>query len=199
MKKNEVKIGEAYMAKVTNDVVPVRIDSESPTGGWSGKNIATGRKVQIKSAQRLRRKCTEADLSGLGRPKPKQRRSVAPKATASPTSTTGAKTSSKAAKEAKSPPAPTRAKQGDTAAKPKEAKMSALDAAAKVLAEAKEPMAARAIVDAAFAKNYWKSDGLTPWATLYSAMIREISTKGQKSRFERGDRRGTFRTRRVSK
>ena len=42
-------------------------------GGWDATNIATGRKVRIKSAQRLRRKCTEADLAGLERPTPKQR------------------------------------------------------------------------------------------------------------------------------
>ena len=50
MKKDDVKIGENYMAKVTNSVVPVRIDTEKPNGGWDGKNLATGRKIHIKSA-----------------------------------------------------------------------------------------------------------------------------------------------------
>lgn len=67
MKKNDVKIGQSYMAKVTDSVVPVRIDAVNSHGGWDGKNIASGRNVRIKSAQRLRRKCTEADLAGLSR------------------------------------------------------------------------------------------------------------------------------------
>ncbi len=54
MKKNDVKIGQSYMAKVTNSVVPVRIDAVNSHGGWDAKNIASGRKVRIKSAQRLR-------------------------------------------------------------------------------------------------------------------------------------------------
>jgi len=40
----------------------------------------------------------------------------------------------------------------------------------------------------AFEKGYWKSDGATPWATIYSAMIREIAAKGKESRFKKVDR-----------
>ncbi len=54
MKKNEVKIGRVYTAKVTNKVVQVRIDAESRYGGWDATNLATGKKVRIQSAQRLR-------------------------------------------------------------------------------------------------------------------------------------------------
>jgi len=54
MKKNEVKIGERYLAKVSGSVSPVRLDAESPYGGWDGTNLDTGRQVRIKSAQRLR-------------------------------------------------------------------------------------------------------------------------------------------------
>ena len=54
-------------------------------------------------------------------------------------------------------------------------KMSGLDAAAKVLAEAGKPMNVRAIVETALAKGYWRTGGATPWATVYSAMIREIA------------------------
>jgi len=78
-------------------------------------------------------------------------------------------------------------------AKPKAAprKMSGLDAAAKVLAEAGEPMNAKAICEAALAKGYWATKGATPWATLYSAMIREIAAKGADARF-RKTARGMF-------
>jgi hypothetical protein len=64
MKKNEVKVGGTYLAKVSDKVVPVRIDGENPHGGWDATNEATGKKVRIKSAQRLRgeagRKATPA-------------------------------------------------------------------------------------------------------------------------------------------
>ena len=49
MKKNEVKIGGVYTAKVTNKIVQVRIDAESRYGGWDATNLATNKKVRIKS------------------------------------------------------------------------------------------------------------------------------------------------------
>lgn len=65
MKKANVKIGTTYVAKVSNHVVPVRIDSLNVYGGWNGTNLETGRSVRIKSAQRLRceivRKTEHAD------------------------------------------------------------------------------------------------------------------------------------------
>jgi len=54
MKKSDVKLGGTYLAKVTDKVVSVRLDAENPHGGWDGTNLATGKKVRIKSAQRLR-------------------------------------------------------------------------------------------------------------------------------------------------
>lgn len=63
--------------------------------------------------------------------------------------------------------------------------MSGLDAAAKVLAEAKEPMSAKQIVETALAKGLWKTGGATPQATIYAAMIREIAAKGGDARFKK--------------
>ncbi|MCB9838218.1 MAG: winged helix-turn-helix domain-containing protein [Phycisphaeraceae bacterium] len=71
--------------------------------------------------------------------------------------------------------------------KPK--RVSLLDAAATVLACAKEPMPAKAIVEAVTAKNLWKSPGgKTPHATLYAAMTREIAAKGKGARFRKVER-----------
>jgi len=53
MKKNEVKIGGEYVAKVSGDKVIVKIDSESRFGGWNATNTYTGRSVRIKTAARL--------------------------------------------------------------------------------------------------------------------------------------------------
>jgi len=60
--------------------------------------------------------------------------------------------------------------------------MSGLDLAAKVLAEAKEPLNAKTIAERAIAEG-WKTKGKTPEATLYAAIIREISKKGKDARF----------------
>jgi len=72
---------------------------------------------------------------------------------------------------------------------PKEKKTSALDAAVKVLGENGEPMNCQEMIKAMSDKGYWKSPGgLTPHATLYSAIIREIKTKGKEARFKKADR-----------
>ena len=71
----------------------------------------------------------------------------------------------------------------------KNGKLSAIDAAAKVLGEAKEPMNTRAMIEAMAKKVYWTSPGgKTPWATLYSAILNEVTTKGKESRFKKTDR-----------
>ena len=74
--------------------------------------------------------------------------------------------------------------------KPKaEKKASALDAAAKVLGEAKAPMTTKELVEAMAAKNLWKSpEGKTPDRTLYSAIAREILKKGRAARFQKAEK-----------
>jgi hypothetical protein len=66
--------------------------------------------------------------------------------------------------------------------------LSGLDAAAKVLGEAGEPMNAKAMVDAMLTKGYWVTAGKTPHATIYAAIIREIAAKAEKSRFKKTSR-----------
>ena len=71
------------------------------------------------------------------------------------------------------------------------AKLSALDAAALVLAELSKSEAATGIgandlIDRMQSNGLWQSPGgKTPSATLYAAMVREISAKGDASRFAR--------------
>jgi hypothetical protein len=68
-------------------------------------------------------------------------------------------------------------------------KLSCLDAAAKVLSEKRGPMTTGEMIEAMAAKKYWTSPGgKTPAATLYSAILREINTKGKESRFEKTER-----------
>lgn len=80
-----------------------------------------------------------------------------------------------------------KAKKADGKQKPK--RVSALDAAAQVLAKAAEPMTAQQLIVAMAEKGLWKSPGgKTPHATLYAAMIREINAKGKEARFAKVDR-----------
>jgi len=64
---------------------------------------------------------------------------------------------------------------------------SGLDLAAKVLADAGEPLNAKQIAERAIAAG-WKTSGKTPHATLYSAMLREIQKKGDAARFRKVER-----------
>ena len=67
--------------------------------------------------------------------------------------------------------------------------LSALDAAAKVLAETSQPKACKELIEAMAQKGYWSSPGgKTPASTLYSGITKEIATKGKDSRFKKTDR-----------
>ena len=64
--------------------------------------------------------------------------------------------------------------------------LGCLDAAVEVLkaeSAGAEGMTAEAIVKLAMDRGLWTTKGQTPGATLYSAIIREIATKGEASRF----------------
>jgi hypothetical protein len=66
---------------------------------------------------------------------------------------------------------PTKAKAAKLKIAKPDGKLSALDAAAKVLAGAGEPMNTKAMIEAMAAKNLWTSPGgATPWATLYTVV-----------------------------
>jgi hypothetical protein len=68
-------------------------------------------------------------------------------------------------------------------------KLSAIDAAAKLLAGAKEPLTTKEMIEQLAAKGLWKTPGgKTPDRTLYSAILREIATKGKDARFKKTER-----------
>ena len=64
-------------------------------------------------------------------------------------------------------------------------KMSGLSAAAKVLAEAGEPLNAKTLTERILTQGLWQTAGKTPAATICAAMLREIKTKGNGSRFRK--------------
>lgn len=77
----------------------------------------------------------------------------------------------------------------EKATKKSDGKMSAIDAAAKVLAESGTAMTTAEMILAMSLKGYWTSPGgKTPAATLYSSILREVATKGEQARFVKTER-----------
>ena len=167
MKKAEVKIGGKYYANVTGKKVEIQIDSEKPSGGWNATNLATGKKILVKSAQRLQ--------GEVGKSK----------------STAKTQSESPVEQPADTNPdvVPIKPKRVAKKAEGQEPKrLSALAAAHKVLCEATEPLNVQQMIEAMTSKGYWTSPGgKTPHATLYSAILRELA-KGEASRFVKTDR-----------
>jgi hypothetical protein len=105
-------------------------------------------------------------------------------------SATKTKKAAKAEEAAREPKKPAKKKpDGKPAKAEKSPKPSALDAAVKVLGEAGAAMTTGEMIVAMAEKGYWSSPkGLTPAATLYSAILREIKVKGKESRFTKTER-----------
>jgi hypothetical protein len=115
------------------------------------------------------------------------------------------KTRKKATKAEAAPPAepseaaaatspPTKTKT-EKAKEPKAKRVSALDAALRVVEDAGRPMTCQEMIETMAAKGYWTSPGgKTPAATLYSAILRHIQTKGAASRFAKAERGKFTRT-----
>ena len=204
MKKHEVKVGQTYLAKVSDKVVPVRIDGENPHGGWDATNEATGKKVRVKSAQRLRgeagRKVTGAAGGGeVSNPLEAHYRAQKDATKMEKAAKVAAMRKEVAEKLAKPDPeldAAVKAAEEDRrakkakVAKPKgERKGGVLDAAVQVLKTASGgPLGCKEMVERMLAKGLWKTSGKTPAATLYAAIIREIAAKGKDARFHKTGR-----------
>ena len=111
----------------------------------------------------------------------------AKKATEAETTTT-----TKAAPVPEAPSAmlePAKTKAPKAKPEPKQKKLSALDAAAKVLVEQGKPLNCQEMIDEMSRKKYWTSaKGLTPHSTLYAAILREIKVKGKDARFQKTER-----------
>jgi len=68
-------------------------------------------------------------------------------------------------------------------------KLSALDAAARVLQQTAQAMSCTELIAAMAAQGYWSSPrGRTPAGTRYSAVLRELRTRGDQARFRKTER-----------
>jgi hypothetical protein len=76
---------------------------------------------------------------------------------------------------------------------PKRDKLSALEAAVRVLGETGQAMNCQELIAAMAAQGYWTSPkGRTHASTLYASILRELQTKGDSARFLKTDR-GKFK------
>jgi hypothetical protein len=98
---------------------------------------------------------------------------------------TAKKTSKKPPDKKKSAKASKPQRAAETAPK----KLSALNAAVRVLQETKQAMSCPELIEVMATKGYWTSPGgKTPAATLYSALLRELQRKGKEARFKKTER-----------
>ena len=180
MKKADVKIGSTYYANVSGQRTEIRIDAEKPRGGWDATNLATGKKIVIKSARRLQGEVGAKRSRVKSTPDGNVAVVVNEAATMEATSSE----SSPAGGVLKKPRTTKAAAGADIGQK----KLSCVAAALKVLAEAEQPLNAKEMITAMEAKGYWTSPGgKTPHATLYSAILRDLAA-GDDAKFVKIER-----------
>ena len=180
MTKDQVQVGERYEAKVGSRWVGVSILGPAKSG-WNAVSDM-GKPIRIKDVRHLR--------SGPA-PEPQERAPDAPQEaialTADPEPAEVAPRAKRAARAKATAPVATPAKEAGE--KPKApVKLTCLDASAQVLQEAGEPLQCKTMVARMQEQGLWTTTAPTPAATLYSAILREITVKGDASRFKKTDR-----------
>jgi len=170
MKNSDVQMGATYLVKVADNLVPVKIVREHPSGGWEGTSEKTGKTICIKSAQRLRKRLGDA--------------------------ANGAAKAEKSTKDAKAETGRDTGERGATGGQPNAdaattgKAMSLMDAAVHILSLGTgDPMRCKDIVDLVVKRNLWTpGKGKTPASTLYASILRELTTKGDACRFVKTER-----------
>jgi hypothetical protein len=170
MNERQVKLGRVYTAEVAKRETSVRIDEKHPDGGWKAINLSSGKPVRVKTAARLGREVSKAELKS-GKAPGMQKAPV--------------RRSTKKPGPPKTTNRPTASRKGQATPS---IKLSGLGAAHRVLQESNEPLTAGEIIEQAAAKGYWQSSAATPQATIHAAMSREIKQKGNASRFKKAGR-----------
>ncbi len=192
MKKAEVTIGGKYYANVSGNRCEIQIAAEKPRGGWDATNLATGKKIHVKSAQRLQGEVgarrERAKVTTDGNVTVVENEPVTVITIDGESSTAVAVP--KKQRKSKTVPTETAIETADAGEK----RLSCVSAALRVLAESSDPMNAQELITAMETKGYWTSPGgKTPHATLYSAILRDLA-KGDESRFVKTER-GRFSVR----
>ncbi|MBI5725788.1 MAG: winged helix-turn-helix domain-containing protein [Planctomycetes bacterium] len=160
MEKKQIQVGQVYSTKCGGAWLSVRIDKSLGHGRYEGTSLPSGKVIKT---------CTDA-IRGDGQSEAQWKVSRTPKQHDLPV------------------PQPSPKIEKPKAEKKKQRGPSGLDSAVAVLAEAKGPMNTTDMVKRMLETGMWKTNGKTPAATIYAAIIREISTLGGKARFKKTDR-----------
>jgi len=183
MKKSDVQIGATYLVKVASNLVPVRITKEHDPGadgnfrGWDGTSVKTGKTIRIKSPQRLRKRLTDPEQAKAVHTADQQNARLRDERAASEDGMTAseramadtATQAEKLAKATKDAKAKAERNTGEPAATGGK-RLSLIDAAAQVLADAKQPLSTREMVERVTERGLWTpGEGKTPANTLYTA------------------------------
>ena len=163
-----IKIGQCYIAKFTKQEMPVRIESQKDNGIWISRSLTHGRVVFVKNEQILR-VCNESDLVEYAKTVVPNRRSKKQ----TPSSVLAAETPHVARvrkAKAKRPSVP-------------EFGLTLVEAAYRILREAKRPLSCQEIVSRAIQRKYWRSSGATPQNSLNATINRDMKANKEKSRF----------------
>jgi len=158
VKKSEVKIGQEYLCKIGRNDVRVTAVSAPAVGAITLKTVATNKTIKIADPARL--------SPAPGKPVAKGAE-IAPTAAAKSTTTKTTKTTAERASK----------------------KTGLLDAAVAVLTKMKVPMNCPQIINEMRSSHLYEfGKGLTPAATLYASILREIQKKGGQARFKKVQR-----------
>ena len=68
MKAKDIKVGVTYIAKVSGNLVPVRVDNVREVGAWTGQYKGTGRTVYDVTNLRTKRKLVFRSAAKFRRP-----------------------------------------------------------------------------------------------------------------------------------
>jgi hypothetical protein len=180
--KKRIEMGHVYSVRVGEAWVAARVDKSLGHGRYEGTTVrpdGTGAAVKF---------ATDA-VRGQGMPEAAWREKHTPKKEEPKpdVAATVAAVEKGNLAEGVTVPSP-RKRKAAGAAKEKAKRPSGLDSAVVVLAEAGKPMNTADIVARMMETGLWKTKGKTPAATIYAAIIREISAKGAESRFRKTER-----------
>jgi len=175
-----IKIGQCYVARFTKTDMPIRMESLEANGQWKARSLTHGRIVVVKSESQLIRECNDNDLAEYAKTVTPNRRSKRQAPTPVLATETPQVTHVRKMKP-KRPSTP-------------EFSLTLLEAAYRVLREAKRPLSCQEVIDRAFKKKLHRSSGATPQNSLNSAIARDLKANGEKSRFVKTGR-GLFTAR----
>ena len=174
--KEEIQLGQCWMAKLSKCNLCVRLESCTPGGGWIARTMSHGRMVKIRSEAQLLYRCGKNEIYAVAevtKPNRRSRATAPPKAEPIPRKSL-----------------PKKEKMIVEAVIPSESlvALSLLDAAAMVLRESQSALSTREIIALVVEHKLWAPTGATPWATLNAALNREIQENGMMSRFQKKER-----------